>query len=92
MDNKDEVTTKPTIETVLERLTSFAQEIRSEMRAGFAALGTRLDRVESRLDKVENKIEVMTQDLMDLRGDIHQFEKKLNKIEDHLEKTERNPV
>jgi septal ring factor EnvC (AmiA/AmiB activator) len=49
----EELTTQPTLETLLEMM----RGMRDEMRAGFEAVNKRLDAVEQRLDAVEERLE-----------------------------------
>ncbi len=48
----DEMDTKPTIETVLERLSAF----RNAVEAGFDKVEARFNKVEARFDKVEAEV------------------------------------
>jgi len=77
----DEMDTKPTIETVLERLDAFREAVevrfdriedevtalRKEMNAGF--------------HKVDRKFEILSGDILKLRGDIGLLEDSLDKLE-----------
>jgi len=58
--------TKPTIETVLERI----EELRGEMRDGFA-------QVDGRLKKVEHKISLLNEDVLELRSDMRELKNAL---------------
>lgn len=58
--------TKPTIETVLERI----EELRGEMRAGFA-------QIDGRVKKVEHKISLLNEDVLELRGDMRELQNAL---------------
>jgi predicted nucleic acid-binding Zn-ribbon protein len=58
--------TRPTIETVLERI----EELREETRAGFA-------QIDGRLKKVEGKIGVLNEDVLELRSDMRELKNAL---------------
>ena len=58
--------TKPTIDTVLERI----EELRGEMRAGFA-------QIDGRLKKVEHKISLLNEDMPELRSDMRELNNAL---------------
>lgn len=62
--------TRPTIETVLERINALGEELRSEMRDGFAQINVRLK-------KVENKISLLNEDVLELRSDIKELNNSL---------------
>ncbi|HEY0099777.1 MAG TPA: hypothetical protein VGB76_12590 [Pyrinomonadaceae bacterium] len=65
--------TRPTIETVLERLDVVAHgliPLRDEMRDGFVQIDTRLK-------KVENKISVLNEDVLELRSDVRELKNSL---------------
>jgi hypothetical protein len=62
--------TKPTIETVLERINTLGEELRGEMRAGFAQM-------DGRLKKVEGKISVLNEDVLELRSDVRELKNSL---------------
>jgi hypothetical protein len=84
MQLSDDVTTKPTIETVLERINALADS----MNAQFTGVNQRLDKMESSnaaaLHKVARSIEVLSRDLLDVRA-------VLSMLEDRLEKLEARP-
>lgn len=60
--NESEVTTKPTLDTILERINAQG----GEMRAGFASVDQRLERIEIRLDRVESMV-------LEVRADVKEF-------------------
>ena len=82
--NNSEATTKPTLETILERINAQGDV----MRAGFAgvngrldSVGMRLDRVEirldqvdTRLDRVESRLDRVHSMVLDLRADFKDFQ------------------
>lgn len=65
--------TKPTIETVLERINALGEE----MRAGFKQVNTRLDVMDGRLKKVEHKISLLNEDVLELRSDMRELKNSL---------------
>lgn len=76
--------TKPTIETVLERINALGEELRSEMRAGFAQVEKRFDEADARFDglekrlkKVEHKISLLNEDVLELRSDMRELKNSL---------------
>jgi len=69
--------TRPTIETVLERINALGNELRSEMRAGFEQVNTRLDVMDGRLKKVEHKISLLNEDVLELRADMRELKNAL---------------
>ena len=58
--------TKPTIETLLERLNAVAEEVRK----GFASVEQKLERIEIRLDRVESMA-------LETRADFKEFRSHL---------------
>ena len=61
--------TKPTIETVLERINAVAlalEGFREEMRAGFAQM-------DGRFKKMEHKISLLNEDMLELRADMREL-------------------
>ena len=68
--------TKPTIETVLERISALG----TEMREGFARIETRLENVDNRLDDFDVRLDRMESDvsktrseMLTLRADFKEF-------------------
>ena len=67
---EDEYTTKPTLETLLERINALGDELRAfreEARAGFR--------------NVERKIGVLSTDVLALRADVGDALERLDKLE-----------
>lgn len=58
--------TKPTLDTVLERINALTEE----MRRGFASVEQRLERIEIRLDRVESMA-------LEIRADFKEFRANL---------------
>jgi hypothetical protein len=50
--SESELTTKPTLDTILERLNAQGEALRN----GFGSIGQRLERIEIRLDRVESMV------------------------------------
>jgi tetrahydromethanopterin S-methyltransferase subunit G len=67
MSNAD---TKPTLETILERINALGEE----MRAEFAA-------VNRRLDALDRKIGVLSKDLVDVRADLAGMDARITALE-----------
>lgn len=61
--------TKPTIETVLERINVLGTEI----RAGFAHIENRLDDFDVRLDRMESDVNKTRSEMLTLRADFKEF-------------------
>ena len=61
--------TKPTIETVLERLSALG----TEMREGFARIETRLDDFDVRLDRMESDVSKTRSEMLTLRADFKEL-------------------
>lgn len=59
----DNLTTKPTLDTLLETMLG----VRDEVRAGFEAVEERLERLETRMDRVESIALETRADLRDLK-------------------------
>lgn|GEM_PF-1609462 len=73
--NNSEATTKPTLETILERINAQGDV----MRAGFAGVNGRLDSVGMRLDRVEIRL-----DRVEIRLD--QVDTRLDRVESRLDR------
>ena len=79
--NNSELTTKPTLETILERI-NVQGEI---MRAGFATIEKRLEPVEKRLeqieiclDTVEIRLDRVQSMVLEVRADVKEFVRHSN--------------
>lgn len=59
---ESELTTKPTRDTILERLNAQGEGLRN----GFGSIGQRLERIEIRLDRVESMV-------LEVRADFREF-------------------
>lgn len=65
----DEATTKPTLETLSNRL----EELASEMRAGFAAVNHMLEQMDMRLDGIESLAHQSRSEVLSLRKEFKAF-------------------
>jgi predicted nucleic acid-binding Zn-ribbon protein len=65
----EDATTKPTIETVLERINALGER----MNEGFVAVGTRLDKMEGRLDLMDERLEQMDTRLDRTQAMVHEM-------------------
>jgi chromosome segregation ATPase len=69
----DEAQTRPTIETVLERINALSSELRSEMRAAREYLDKRFEELEIRLDRIESDVNKTRSEMLTLRADFREF-------------------
>jgi len=69
----DEKVTKPTIETVLERMNAMEQRLGERISASEQRVGERIDaleeRLDRRLDRMENLITINRSEFLELRMD-----------------------
>jgi len=63
---ESEMTTKPTLDTILERINAQGEA----MRTGFRSIGERLERIEIRLDRVESMVLDVRADVRELRASL----------------------
>ena len=68
MDNS-ELTTKPTLDTILERINAQGDV----MRAGFQTIDQRLEKIEIRLDTVELRLDRVHSMVLEVRADVREF-------------------
>lgn len=69
----EELTTQPTLETLLEMM----RGMRDEMRAGFEAVNARLDSTEERLERVETRLDRVESMALEARADMRDLKKQL---------------
>ncbi|MCA1616355.1 MAG: hypothetical protein LC800_20100 [Acidobacteria bacterium] len=69
----EELTTQPTLETLLEMM----RGMRDEMRAGFEAVNKRLDAVEERLERIETRMDRVESIALEARADLRDLKKQL---------------
>jgi chromosome segregation ATPase len=74
----DEADTLPTIQTVLERINALAEDLRSEMRAGFARIEHQQEQMDIRLDRLEGQFDKTHSEIMYLRADFKEFKSQFN--------------
>jgi len=69
----DEKVTKPTVETVLERMNAMEQRLGERISASEQHVGERIDaleeRLDTRLDRMENLITINRSEFLELRMD-----------------------
>ncbi len=76
----EELTTQPTLETLLEMMRGMRDEmrgLREEMRAGFAAVDARFDSTEERLERVEIRLDRVESMALEARADLRDLKKQL---------------
>jgi hypothetical protein len=64
-----ELTTKPTLETILDRINAQGDV----MRAGFATIDKRLGPVEQRLDEIEIRLDRIQSMVLEVRADVREM-------------------
>lgn len=69
----EELTTQPTLETLLEMM----RGMRDEMRAGFEAVNKRIDAVEERLERIETRMDRVESIALETRADLRDLKKQL---------------
>lgn len=69
----NDLTTKPTLETLLQMM----RDIREEMRAGFAAVNKRLEDFDGRFDRIETQLDRTTSAAFETRADVRDLKKEL---------------
>jgi hypothetical protein len=65
----EDPTTRPTFDTILERLNDLGER----MDKGFAAIEMRLDRMDERLDQMDTRLDRTQAMVHDLRADFREF-------------------
>jgi hypothetical protein len=65
----EDATTRPTIETVLERINALGER----MNEGFAAVWTRLDKMDERLDQMDTRLDRTQAMVHEMRADFRDF-------------------
>jgi hypothetical protein len=84
----DELTTKPTIETVLERINQLGQVLGDRfgsMEHNFAELRREFAELRHETNEhfaaLESKFDILTQDVMDMRAKIRRVEGRMDRLE-----------
>ena len=65
----EDATTRPTIETVLERINALGQS----MNEGFVAVWARFDKVEEQLEQMDTRLDRTRAIVHELRADFREF-------------------
>lgn len=95
MGNED-ATTKPTIEAVLERISSLRDEMRDRFDRFEVEVRDRFDRFEAELKqlrsdmndgfrRLERKIDLLNRDILDLRADHEHVLQRVEKLESKVQ-------
>jgi predicted nuclease with TOPRIM domain len=90
----NEITTKPTIETVLERINSFEGRINERFESLENRVNERFDRVDDRFDRMDERMDKLEKEIhgvaslahstqvgvVTLRGDIKELRSQIRKV------------
>lgn len=79
--SNDEVTTKPTIDTLLARLNEWGARFTNELTRISAGQAELRDDLNTGLRRVERKIEILNDNLLTIKADIRDLEVRVEKIE-----------
>ena len=79
--SNDEVTTKPTIDTLLARLDEWGARFTNELTRISAGQAELRDDLNTGLRRVERKIEILNDNLLTIKADIRDLEVRVEKIE-----------
>ena len=74
--SSEDYTTRPTLETILERINAVAQELhafRAETAKALTAVDVRLDRIESLAYTTRGEMLAMRADFIELRDEFREF-------------------
>ena len=82
--SNDEMTTKPTMDTLLARLDEWGARLTNELTKVSAGQGELRDDLNAGLRRVERKIEILNDNLLTINADIRDLEVRLEKIESGL--------
>jgi predicted nucleic acid-binding Zn-ribbon protein len=77
----DEMTTKPTIDTLLARLDEWGARFTNELTKVNAGQAELRDDLNAGLRRVERKIEILNDNLLTIKADIRDLEVRIEKIE-----------
>ena len=77
----DEMTTKPTIDTLLARLDEWGARFTNELTKVNAGQAELRDDLNTGLRRVERKIEILNDNLLTIKADIRDLEVRLEKVE-----------
>ena len=79
----DDVTTKPTIETVLERINTLGESLHSEiagLKADMAFVKEHMHDFDVRIDRVESVVNGTRAEMLTLRADFREWRKQLQEL------------
>jgi chromosome segregation ATPase len=83
--------TKPTIETVLERINALGEQLNAridtlseQLNARVDGLEKRFDAVDDRLDDMKTKMKLLNNDVLQMRSDIERMGERIEAIESHF--------
>ena len=79
--SNDEMTTKPTMDTLLARLDEWGARFTNELTKVNAGQAELRDDLNTGLRRVERKIEILNDNLLTIKADIRDLEVRLEKIE-----------
>ena len=79
--SNDEMTTKPTMDTLLARLDEWGARFTNELAKVGAGQAELRDDLNTGLRRVERKIEILNDNLLTIKADIRDLEVRLEKIE-----------
>ncbi|HEX5731289.1 MAG TPA: hypothetical protein VF131_00530 [Blastocatellia bacterium] len=79
--NSDDLDTKPSIETVLERINELGARLETRIGALENGVTELRDEVRQGFRDMERRIEVMSSDMVKLRGDMRYVQDRIDKIE-----------
>jgi len=77
----DEMTTQPTIDTLLARLDEWGERFTNELTKVNAGQAELRDDLNTGLRRVERKIEILNDNLLTIKADIRDLEVRVEKIE-----------
>ena len=77
----DEMTTQPTIDTLLARLDEWGARFTNELTKVNAGQAELRDDLNTGLRRVERKIEILNDNLLTIKADIRDLEVRLEKVE-----------
>ena len=79
--SNDEMTTKPTMDTLLARLDEWGARFTNELTKVNAGQAELRDDLNAGLRRVERKIEILNDNLLTIKADIRDLEVRLEKVE-----------
>ena len=73
----DENATKPTIETILERINALAGQVRDS----FGEVNSRLDRIEESVQRLGSQVKILNQGMLEMRTDHELLARRVDNLE-----------